>query len=105
MSHARWVIMSRGADGALGYDGTQLVHEPARPVTITDRIGAGDALAAGVLHGWLAADSRDSGALRTALRYGVTLAALALSQYGDAVITTHDELESLAGAEGGDIVR
>jgi 2-dehydro-3-deoxygluconokinase len=58
---------------------------------MVDRLGAGDALAAGVIHGFL------SGDLARGLRYGVTLAALALSQRGDMVVTTPAELEQLAG--------
>jgi 2-dehydro-3-deoxygluconokinase len=54
-----------------------------------DRLGAGDALAAGVIHGWLDGD------LSAGLRYGVTLAALALTQSGDMVITNKSELLSL----------
>jgi 2-dehydro-3-deoxygluconokinase len=49
-----------------------------------------DALAAGVIHGWLLGD------LAACLRYGVTLAALALSQLGDMVVTTATELQALS---------
>jgi 2-dehydro-3-deoxygluconokinase len=55
-----------------------------------DRLGAGDALAAGVIYGWLKND------LGSGLRYGVTLAAMALSQQGDMVITNEAELLSLS---------
>jgi len=54
-----------------------------------DRLGAGDALAAGVIHGWL----QENAAL--GLRYGIVLAALALSQVGDMVITNETELQAL----------
>lgn len=86
---ARQVLMSSGEQGARLWDGQQWLHRPARPTTIIDRLGAGDALAAGVIHGWLDGD------LAAGLRYGVTLAALALSQQGDAVVTTRAELEAL----------
>ena len=56
---------------------------------ILDRIGAGDAMVGGVLHGWLQGD------FAKGLRYGALTAALALSQYGDQVITTSEELEAL----------
>jgi 2-dehydro-3-deoxygluconokinase len=58
-----------------------------------DRLGAGDALAAGVIHGWLDGD------LSAGLRYGVTLAALALSQFGDMVITNKSELLALSHSD------
>lgn len=80
-------VMSVGADGVLAWDGVTLHHQPAAPAVIIDRPGAGDALAAGVLYGWL------SGDITQGLRYGVTLAALALSQHGDMVVTTLAELE------------
>ena len=57
---------------------------------ILDRLGAGDALAAGVIHGWLDQD------LSAGLRYGVILAALALTQIGDMVITSKPELLALS---------
>ncbi|HEX5839999.1 MAG TPA: sugar kinase [Anaerolineales bacterium] len=82
------LVTSFGADGVLCWDGAGWQHEPARQTQIIDRLGAGDALAAGVLYGWLQGD------LQAGLRYGVTLAALALSQKGDMVITT--EVEMLA---------
>ncbi len=96
---AKQVVMSLGEQGVIGWDGGVVRQEAARPVGIVDRIGAGDALAAGVIHGWLAGD------FAAALRYGVTLAALALSQQGDMVITTREELEGLVAAAGGDVNR
>lgn len=86
------VVMSMGAKGVIGAQGEALHHCPARPVAMIDRIGAGDALAAGVLHGWL------EGELGRGLVYGSTLAALAMSQRGDMVITDARELERLAAA-------
>ncbi len=88
-SGARVTIMSLGEQGALALADGQLHRAPAVPVTLLDRLGAGDALAAGVLHGWLAGD------VARGLRYGTALAGLALSQYGDMVITTAAELEAL----------
>lgn len=89
LSGARQVVVTIGDQGAIGWDGTAFHHEPALPVQVIDRIGAGDALAAGVIHGWLDGD------LAQGLRSGVTLAALALSQHGDMVLTTPDELAAL----------
>jgi 2-dehydro-3-deoxygluconokinase len=91
---ARHVIMSSGEQGARLWDGQQWLQRPARPTVILDRLGAGDALAAGVIHGWLEGD------LAAGLRYGITLAALALSQRGDAVVTTREELAALVESEG-----
>lgn len=89
-SQARQVIITAGEQGALLWNRKEWHHEPSRPTHIVDRLGAGDALAAGVIHGWLAGD------LPAGLRYGVTLAALALGQFGDMVVTTKEELLALS---------
>lgn len=89
VSHAKQIVVSLGDQGAVAWDGIQVHHQPALPVRVIDRIGAGDGLAAGVIHGWLDGD------LKLGLRLGVTLAALALSQHGDAVVTTPQELDAL----------
>jgi len=88
-SQARTVVVTFGEQGALLWDGKEWQHEPSVPTQIVDRLGAGDALAAGVIHGWLKGD------LISGLRYGVILAALALSQSGDMVITNETELQAL----------
>jgi 2-dehydro-3-deoxygluconokinase len=88
-SGAQRVVVTFGEQGAMLWDGARWHHESAVPTHIVDRLGAGDALAAGVLHGWLKGD------IVAGLRYGVTLAALALSQSGDMVITSESELETL----------
>jgi 2-dehydro-3-deoxygluconokinase len=90
LSKARYVIMTLADEGALLWNGKEWKHEAARPTRIVDRLGAGDALAAGVIQGWL------DGNLDSGLRYGVTLAALALSQFGDVIITSQQELLALS---------
>lgn len=92
-SQARSVVVTFGEQGILFWDGQSWRREFARPTQVIDRLGAGDALAAGVIHGWLDGDLAVGG------RYGVTLAALALSQFGDMVVTTRAELESLLGGQ------
>jgi 2-dehydro-3-deoxygluconokinase len=89
-SQAHYVVVTFGEQGALSWNGEEWLHEAARPTQIIDRLGAGDALAAGVIHGWL------DGNLRNGLRYGVTLAAMALSQFGDMLVTNRTELEKLS---------
>ena len=93
LTDAGGVVMSLGAGGVIGIQGDQFIHCPSRQVTVLDRIGAGDAMAAGVLHGWLDGD------LERGLRYGTTLAALAMSQRGDMVITDARELEHMASVD------
>ncbi|HVF24618.1 MAG TPA: PfkB family carbohydrate kinase, partial [Anaerolineales bacterium] len=89
ISHAKYVVITIGEQGALLWNGKEWLREPARATQILDRLGAGDALAAGVIHGWLDGD------LSAGLHYGITLAALALSQSGDMVVTNKSELFAL----------
>lgn len=90
-----WAVVSHGAGGVSGWDGARAWHQPALLVHIVDRLGAGDALAAGVLDGWLAGVS-----LGHALHTGAIMAALALAQAGDAVLTTRVEIERLRSETG-----
>jgi 2-dehydro-3-deoxygluconokinase len=96
ISRAHYVVLTFAEHGAMLWDGSEWQHEPARPTRILDRLGAGDALAAGVIHGWLENN------ISAGLRYGVTLAALALSQFGDMVVT--NKLELLALSRGGSTI-
>ena len=90
--------MSMSHEGILGFDG-KLHHEPIREVIILDRIGAGDAMVAGVLHGYLQGD------FSKGLEYGALTAAMALSQHGDQPLTHRAELEQLITSTDDDIVR
>jgi 2-dehydro-3-deoxygluconokinase len=90
LSGAQYIITSLSADGLIGWDRDQLLRQPACKVQVIDRIGAGDAMVAGVLHGLLQGD------FAAGLRYGAVTAGLALSQYGDQVVTTREEVEELA---------
>src|SRR5690349_8651619 len=71
-----------GEKGASLLCNDEIVTQPALPVQIVDRIGSGDAFAAGALDGYLSSSARqvDSSAFREGLRRGVALAAIALSQ-------------------------
>jgi 2-dehydro-3-deoxygluconokinase len=88
-SGARAVVLSDGANGIYAWEGGELLTQPALETQIVDRLGAGDALAAGVIHGRL------NGSLRQGLGYGAALAALVLSHHGDLAITTAQEVEQL----------
>lgn len=99
LSRAHNIVLTLGERGAVAWDGERLLHEPAPPTHILDRIGAGDALAAGVIHGWL------DGTLARGLRFGVIMAGLALTQYGDMVVTNAEELEALAQQPASSLIR
>ena len=90
LTKAHSVIVTFGAQGTLLWEGKDWQHQPSQATQIVDRLGAGDALAAGVIHGWLDGD------LSAGLRYGTTLAALALTQFGDMVLTDRSELLRLS---------
>lgn len=96
LSRAQAVVSSIGEEGVIAWTGSEIIREPAVPVVVIDRIGAGDGLAAGVVHGWLDGD------MAKGLQYGTAMAALALSQNGDMIITNADEVESvIRDASGG----
>jgi 2-dehydro-3-deoxygluconokinase len=99
LTDADHIITSLSNEGLIGWDRQQFYRQSAREVGIIDRSGAGDAMVAGVLHGWLQGD------FAKGLRYGALTAALALSQWGDQVIITAEELEALLTSEAGDIFR
>lgn len=99
LGRSRAVFCTYGAQGAALLEGDTFVQQPALAVTIIDRIGSGDAFAAGVLDGILDGDARDG------LRRGVGLAAIALSQHGDRVLTSRPELDAVLAQEGHDVAR
>lgn len=99
LTEAQYIITSLSDEGVIGWDRQNFYHQPARKVGIIDRIGAGDAMVGGVLHGWLQGD------FAKGLRYGALTAALALSQWGDQVLTSTEELELLLETESRDIFR
>ena len=83
-------IVTFGENGLLCWNGKHWQHEAAQPTQIVDRLGAGDALAAGVLYGLLHSD------FQAGLRYGTVLAAMVLGQHGDMLITTESEMLALS---------
>jgi len=107
LTHAPAVFCTFGKQGAALLSGDEFVTQPALPVQIVDRLGSGDAFAAGVLDGWLSGDAsaNNMSALREGLRRGVALAAIALSQYGDRVLTSRAELNAALKSERLDISR
>jgi 2-dehydro-3-deoxygluconokinase len=107
LTSATAIFCTFGEQGAALLSGTEFVTQPALPVQIVDRIGSGDAFAAGVLDGWLSSEGSTSKAvaLREGLRRGVALAAIALSQYGDRVLSSRAELNAMLASERRDISR
>lgn len=92
----REVIVKRGGDGASAWHGDTEVSVPARPVTVVETIGAGDAFTAGYLSALL--DGLD---VRARLERGATAGAFAVSAAGDwEPLPTRAELELLDRGDG-----
>lgn len=89
ITHAKNLVLSLGNEGALAWDRNTFFRSEQTAVQIVDPIGAGDAMAAGVLHGWLDGD------LKKGLEVGMIMAGIALSQTGDAVSTSLREVDEL----------
>lgn len=87
-------VVTAGADGAYLADEGGVHHEPAITGGEVDPIGRGDAFAAGVLWGALEGDGR------AGLRYGVALAALEQTYWGDVPWATREDVLSVLAGRG-----
>jgi 2-dehydro-3-deoxygluconokinase len=99
LTRAQAIYLTLGERGAALLHGKDFMLQPALPVSIVDRIGGGDAFAAGALDGLLDGDAR------TGLERGVALAAIALSQHGDRVLTSRAELDAVLAQSQRDVAR
>ncbi len=78
----------------LVYDGKQLGRSPVYRLMIVDRIGAGDAFAAGVIRGVMSGHD-----MQKTTRFATAAAVLAHSIPGDFALVSPEEVERLARAE------
>lgn len=97
---ASLVVVTRGAEGAVALAGEELHEVAALPTVVVDRLGIGDAFAAGLLSGL--ADELGPPA---ALARGAALAALKATIAGDHAFVSRGELDAavarlLASASG-----
>jgi 2-dehydro-3-deoxygluconokinase len=89
------VVLTRGDQGSLAREGSDaIIRQSAIPTQIVDRIGAGDAFSAGVLCGVL------EGSLAQGLRYGTAMSAHKLTTFGDVMLATREEIETLLSERG-----
>ncbi|MFF2387197.1 sugar kinase [Agromyces sp. NPDC058104] len=88
-TNARWVHVTDSERGIRSSIDGKIVSTPVVPVSVVDRLGAGDGFAAGALHGRLIGEPEN------APRYGAVMAALALSQRGEQIYTTRAEVEGI----------
>jgi 2-dehydro-3-deoxygluconokinase len=83
------IAMTLGEEGTIGYDGKDFYTAPAFPVTVVNRLGAGDAFAAGLLYGLLRSD------IETGLHYGMAMAALKMTIPQNVPLVSREEVEQL----------
>ena len=111
LTRAPAIFCTFGDQGATLLGGGEFSAQPALAVQIIDRIGSGDCFAAGVLDGCLSGVASAGGSfydvatLREGLRRGVAMAAIALTQTGDRVLTSRAELNAVLGSDSRDISR
>ncbi len=97
----RVVVMTLGAQGSIALDksvgASEVHHAPSIPVQhVVDRVGAGDAFAAGFIAGYL------EDGIAKGLAFGNAMGALKMTIPGDAALVSRQEVEELvAGAAGG----
>ena len=90
------VALTAGPDGAVGCDLKGCCAVPAIPIEATvERLGSGDAFAAGFLAEYLAGHS-----LEASLRMGVAVAALKRTILGDMLDATRADIEAVLAREG-----
>lgn len=99
LTRAQSIFCTFGERGAALLTAESFAVESAIPVQIVDRIGSGDAFAAGALDGLL--DTNPCAGLER----GVALAAIALTQHGDRVLTSRAELNAVMAEHHHDVAR
>lgn len=88
------VVVTRGGEGAIAYDGHGFLRREAFRVDAVDRLGAGDAFAAGVLCGWL------EGSVERGMDYARAMAALKLGIRGDYFLSNREEVAMVLESGG-----
>lgn len=87
-------LVWRNRFAAVGYTNGQTYESAWYEVEIVDRLGAGDALAAGLIHGLIDGD------LKKGLDYGAAMGALKHTIPGDLPWLTRDEIEDALRGQG-----
>ena len=99
MFAAKHVALTRGSDGALVSDGDRTVEEPGMDVTVVDRIGSGDAFAAGLILGILDGD------VFNALPSAVAMAVVKLGIAGDHFLADPSDVTGIMTRTGREVNR
>lgn len=93
------VVMTLGGEGCLAYNGEAFLSAPGYDIQVVNRLGAGDAFVAGLLHGCL------HGGLETGLRYGAAMAALKMTIPQNTPLVLRDDVERLLSGRPGGLIR
>ena len=93
------VVITCGDDGSLAYDGRRVYHAPAHQVQTINRLGAGDAFAAGLLYGTLTSD------LQAGLDYGSAMAALKMTIGQNMPLINPEDVENLLSGQKRGLIR
>lgn len=99
---ARRILITCGSQGAVGFDHEGSHHELSFerfPISVVDRIGAGDAFTAGFLAGLIEKD------FATGLLHGAATCALKYSIPGDLALINRTEMLEVAAGNGGGVRR
>lgn len=83
------VIVTQGAEGAAWETAEESGEAPGYPAEVIDRIGAGDAFAAGVIIGLL------GDGIAAGVRRGLAMAALKLGIRGDQLVVSQEEIDTV----------
>lgn len=87
------VIVTHGARGAAWDTADDVGAAPGHPAEVIDRIGAGDAFAAGVIVGLLDGD------IAAGVKRGLAMAALKLGIRGDQFVASQEEIDTVQYGE------
>jgi 2-dehydro-3-deoxygluconokinase len=92
-------VLTCGAAGSIGYDGRDPYRASGYRVQAVNRLGAGDAFVAGLLHGYMASG------LQAGLEYGTAMAALKITVPQNTPLIDCGEVERLLAGRDLDVIR
>jgi 2-dehydro-3-deoxygluconokinase len=93
------VVMTLGSEGAAWIEGGSCQRAAAFETEIVDRVGAGDAFAAGVITGFLDGD------LTEGVQRGLAMAALTLGLHGDIFVAGPRDVEAIRSGTAPEVER
>jgi 2-dehydro-3-deoxygluconokinase len=93
------VVMTCGGAGSAAFDGSSVISLPSWPLELVNRLGAGDAFAAGLLYGLIEGD------LKTGLAYGNAMSALKFTIPQNLPLIEREDVERLLSGSDLRLVR